>query len=58
MTGKSGGSVKAGQVHRDHLWRRSQGHARAVVYQVVDSVCCLAAPDVPGSTVISVVKSV
>ena len=57
MTGKYEVSVKAGQVHRDQLWRRTQGHARTVVYQVVDNVRCSAAADVRGSAVVSVVKS-
>ena len=58
MTGKCGRSVKASQVHRDQLWRRIEGHARTIVYQVVDSVRCFAAADVRGSAVLSVVKSV
>ena len=58
MTGKCGGSVKAGQVHRDQLWRRIEGHCRTVVYQVVDNVWCFAATDVRGSSFMSVVESV
>ena len=56
MTGKCGRSVKAGQVHRDQLSRRIEGHARTVVYQVVDNVRCFAAADIRGSAVVGVVK--
>ena len=57
MTGKYRRSVKAGQVHRYQLWGGVEGHARTVVYQVVESVRGFAAADVRGSVVVSVVKS-
>ena len=57
MTGKYRRSVKAGQVHRDQLWGGAEGHARTVVYQVVDSVRGFAAADVRGSVVVSGVKN-
>ena len=58
MAGKCRRSVKEGQIHGDQLWRGVEGHARTVVYKVVDSVRGLTAADVRGSAVVSVVKSV
>ena len=58
MAGKCRRSVKAGQVHRNQLWRGVEGHARTVVYEVMGSVRGFTAADVRGSAVVSVVKSV
>ena len=58
MAGKYRRSVKAGQVHRNQLWRGGEGHARTVVYEVMDSVRGLTAADVRGGAVVNVVKSV
>ena len=58
MAGKRRVSVEAVEVHRDLLWRQGEGHARAVVSQLMHNVRRPATSDVRGSAGTSVVKSV